>query len=249
VSVPISVPGDPSVPLAYTVPGSTAFIPRTASATFDGSGAAGAFLPTMRWVSQSGQVIGRYTGPQVAAGSSAEVSWAPFLEQAAVASAGLDTGMILRNFGPAAVPQNSETLIAFGDLQSYHGGSAPLVTQAHALDNPFTFTKDGVALVMLRAQFPAGTGTSRYIRCAATNAQDGSNYDVYSENLEQLGIIGAASFNDYMVVSTFLVYGRASAGGPFGGPTKLYTYAFQSSTGNRTLSVNQTIMMLPATVA
>jgi hypothetical protein len=77
VAVPITVPGDPAVPLTYTVPGSTAFIPRAASANFDGSGAGSSFLPTMTWVAQSGQILGRYTAPEVAAGSSAEVSWFP----------------------------------------------------------------------------------------------------------------------------------------------------------------------------
>lgn len=86
MAVPVAVPGDPASPLEYTVPGSTAFVPRAASATFDGSGAAGAFLPTMTWLSQSGEVLGRYTAPEVAAGSSAEVSWFPWRRIRSVAS-------------------------------------------------------------------------------------------------------------------------------------------------------------------
>lgn len=87
MAVPINVAGDPSTPLEYVVPGSTAFIPRAASCSFDGTGAAGTFVPVMRWLAQNGDVIGRYIAPQVAAGDTADVSWAPFLRNPSVAAA------------------------------------------------------------------------------------------------------------------------------------------------------------------
>lgn len=50
------------------------------NATFDGSAASVAFLPAVEVVSDSGAVVGRHvTGETVAAGGSAEVTFAPFL--------------------------------------------------------------------------------------------------------------------------------------------------------------------------
>lgn len=70
-------------PLAYTVPNAQEIILKAAFATFDGSAAAGAFLPCVRILSSGGKVVGEYiTDSSVAAGSSAEVSFAPFLRNA-----------------------------------------------------------------------------------------------------------------------------------------------------------------------
>lgn len=77
MAVLIAVSGNPAAPLTYTVPGSTAFVCRTASCAFDGTGAGGSFLPVMRWIAQDGSVIGSYVAPVVAAGASAAVSWFP----------------------------------------------------------------------------------------------------------------------------------------------------------------------------
>lgn len=88
MAIKISVLGDPSAPLTYTTPGSTAFIPRAASCVFDGSGAGGAYLPCMTWIAQDGSVIGRYVAPEVAAGASVETSWFPHVAAAAATATG-----------------------------------------------------------------------------------------------------------------------------------------------------------------
>lgn len=79
-----------AAPQAYSVPNATEIIPRAVNATFDGSGAAGSFLPTLEIISDGGVVIARIPcDTTVAAGDSAEVTFAPFLRAASgSASAG-----------------------------------------------------------------------------------------------------------------------------------------------------------------
>lgn len=80
--------GVEAAPLAYTVPNAQEIILKAAFATFDGSGAGAAFLPCVRIISSGNKIVGEYiTDSSVAAGSSAEVSFAPFLRNAGSAAA------------------------------------------------------------------------------------------------------------------------------------------------------------------
>ena len=73
-----------AAPLQYVIPGGQEIILRALFASFDGTGAAGAFLPCVRIVSDAGKVVGEYvTDSAVTAGNSADVSFAPFLRNAA----------------------------------------------------------------------------------------------------------------------------------------------------------------------
>ena len=73
-----------AAPQSYTVPNATEIVPRVVNATFDGSGAAGSFLPTLEIVSDGGVVIARCpTASAVGAGGSAEVSFFPNGDNAA----------------------------------------------------------------------------------------------------------------------------------------------------------------------
>lgn len=66
----------------YDVPGSVIVTPYSVSATFDGSGAGGAFLPCLTFKTQTGAVIARCPAPEVASGDTAEVSWFPHVAAA-----------------------------------------------------------------------------------------------------------------------------------------------------------------------
>jgi hypothetical protein len=73
-----------AAPQSYTVPNATEILPRAVFATFNGAGAAGAFLPTVQIVSDGGVVVASVsTDAAVAAGGSASVTFAPFLRAAA----------------------------------------------------------------------------------------------------------------------------------------------------------------------
>lgn len=61
----------------YQVPGSALVSPVSVSSSFDGTGAAGAFIPCLTFKTQTGAIIARCPAPEVAAGATAEVSWFP----------------------------------------------------------------------------------------------------------------------------------------------------------------------------
>jgi hypothetical protein len=81
-------PTSQAAPSEYTLAPREAFIPESVTATFNGTGAAGAFLPTLSIYAQSGELLARSPATEVAAGSSAEVTFAPLLRAAQVAAAG-----------------------------------------------------------------------------------------------------------------------------------------------------------------
>jgi hypothetical protein len=81
-------PTQHSAPSQYTLAPRQAIIPESVTATFNGAGAAGAFLPTISIYSQDGILIARCPATSVAAGSSAEVTFAPLLRAATSASPG-----------------------------------------------------------------------------------------------------------------------------------------------------------------
>ncbi len=87
----------------YDVPGSVIVTPYSVSATFDGSGAGGAFLPCLTFKTQTGAVIARCPAPEVASGDTAEVSWFPHVAQAAAAPAPSGSGWTLATLSAAHI--------------------------------------------------------------------------------------------------------------------------------------------------
>lgn len=87
--VTILAPGTSSAPLDYPVGNAQEIILRSLKASFDGTGAAAAFLPAVQIISPSGTVLGTYiTDTSVAAGASADVSWFPGVSNATSISPG-----------------------------------------------------------------------------------------------------------------------------------------------------------------
>jgi hypothetical protein len=68
-----------TVPYSYQLAPGESLALESVSADFDGSGAAGAFLPSLALYAQSGELLSRtFPADSVAAGGSAEVTFAPF---------------------------------------------------------------------------------------------------------------------------------------------------------------------------
>lgn len=77
---------DGGSPVSYEVPNATEIIPKVVTAVFDGTGAAGSFVPTVEIVSDGGVVVARVPcQTTVAAGGSCECTFAPFLRASATA--------------------------------------------------------------------------------------------------------------------------------------------------------------------
>lgn len=71
--------GQSAAPYAYPVPASLLFNLLAVRAVFDGTSASGPFLPAVQLVSDAGVVMAQVEGQAVAAGGSADVTFAPFL--------------------------------------------------------------------------------------------------------------------------------------------------------------------------
>jgi hypothetical protein len=85
----IAEPGSFSDTATYTVPGSQLIQPTSVSAVFDGSSATGSFRPTLSYYAQSGELIARtFAEDTVAAGDTAETTFAPFLRKQAASVSG-----------------------------------------------------------------------------------------------------------------------------------------------------------------
>src|SRR5438445_6195826 len=77
-----------AVPGVYRLPDNAEFILKCVRATFDGSGAAGAYLPTVEIISDANAVIAKAADQNVsvAAGADADVSWFPRVRRRAAAA-------------------------------------------------------------------------------------------------------------------------------------------------------------------
>lgn len=75
--------GQSSAPYTYTIPSSTEFDLLAVRATFDGTGAGGAFLPCVKLVSDAGVVMAETIGSSVAAGGTADASFFPRVRRTA----------------------------------------------------------------------------------------------------------------------------------------------------------------------
>ena len=83
-----------AVPIIYTVPGGQVLGLMGLRATFDGAGAAGAFLPSVQILSAAGAVMVHAEGTSVAAGASADASFFPGVK---AAGGGADADDVLFN--------------------------------------------------------------------------------------------------------------------------------------------------------
>jgi hypothetical protein len=87
--------GQASVPASYTVPNAQEIAPLLVSASFDGSGAAGSFVPCLQIVSDGGVVVATIpVEDALAVGDSAFVTWSPSLTGAAAVEATYSTSAI-----------------------------------------------------------------------------------------------------------------------------------------------------------
>lgn len=131
--------GDGAAPQSYGVPNATQIVPLAINATFDGTGAAGSFLPTVEIVSDGGVVVARVPcQTTVAAGASAEVTFAPFLRAESGGACGgiIDaTATVGDTCGVHSAGQAANLVLtsdgANGSVWAAGGGFSPNVREEH----------------------------------------------------------------------------------------------------------------------
>jgi hypothetical protein len=99
---------DPAVhaaPKGYLIKGAQEIVLKGVSGTFDGTGAAGPFVPAVQVVDPSGFVVGTYIADSaVVAGGSADVSWFPGVN----AATGGTTGLGVWNYATPIAPASAQ---------------------------------------------------------------------------------------------------------------------------------------------
>jgi hypothetical protein len=177
---PIFEPGPVDTPFVYTVSGTGGIVPRVCQAVYDGSGAAGDYIPAVVFRSQAGHVISRaILQSTVTAGDDAEVSWFPH-----VGGGGSQPPTFFVGHGEAwtfnnqTIPNNAATAIEFTSTDA-NGDGDTLVVQLQA--PPFTafsianrassFGGQTRVTATLIVQWPAGA-YDRYAEIVHTGTQD-----------------------------------------------------------------------------
>lgn len=90
--IALLAPGVSDAPEGYQVPGAQEIIIKAVTANYDGSSAAGSFIPTLQVIAPNGAILASCpTSTAVVAGASADVSWFP---RSGVASGGGGGGSI-----------------------------------------------------------------------------------------------------------------------------------------------------------
>lgn len=150
--------GTPSAPAEWDISYGLDLLVRTAYASYDGSAAAGAFLPCLRLISDSGHVaVEAVADTEVAAGGSANVSW---FRGGGVGSGGgsglasvvVGYGILSPNSGPS-VPAGGSSLVSFGTT---HTSDATLLAWTAPDTLAFKAPVDGTAQVIASCTWPAG---------------------------------------------------------------------------------------------
>ena len=182
----VTVPGTSAAPLAYSIAPGQEIVLKAGFAAFDGSAAGNAFLPCLRILDSSGEVVGQYiTDSTVAAGSSADVSFAPFLSSLAGGTAGTGTpstviddisfvgaGTVAEGVGVTSLTVNTPAGLAFHDLlivvlgfENVAAGSGPYVSDTNPAQGWFRILTqapvggNGTGLEVWAASWEVGAST------------------------------------------------------------------------------------------
>ena len=147
--VQIKLPSS-SAPASYEVPNATEIIPKAINATFDGTGASGSFVPTVEIISDGGVVVARVPcQTTVAAGGSAECTFAPFLRADSSGSLAGQQQLGVYHSNTVTVAGSSNVVVSW----VYDAGDAVLNLSTPTLP---TVTSSGVWFVVCNF---AGSGT------------------------------------------------------------------------------------------
>ena len=110
--------GTVTAPADWVLPANLELLVKRAFAHFDGTGAAGSFLPTLQVLDDAGRTVLEVPmDASVAAGSSVEASWAPFLRgvQAATPSGGAVAPSIATFYRSTSLGDAAQTIPASSD--------------------------------------------------------------------------------------------------------------------------------------
>jgi hypothetical protein len=142
--------GTSHVPLEYQVAGGQVLDLIAVNADFDGAAAGVNFEPVVEIVSDAGEVMARGVGPTITAGSSASVTFAPFLRSAGSSSGG---GIDFNKINDHAA---DGTIANYLDVRVDGGASNGGLDFQNTGDGGIALIDDGLGGVLIREK--SGTG-------------------------------------------------------------------------------------------
>lgn len=111
--VALLAPNVTDAPESYQVPGAQEIIVKSVRAHFDGTSAAGSFVPCLRLLDGNGNAVAECPiSTTLAAGAQADVSWFPGVDPGSATSSGGKTTVSPMAGGPPASPSNGDIWIA-----------------------------------------------------------------------------------------------------------------------------------------
>jgi hypothetical protein len=161
-----------AIPAEYVLPGAADFLLKAVQASFDGSGAGGAFLPCVSILSDSGHVVARAidTAVSVAAGGSAEVSFFPGVKHAAAAAGGAVNYILLFGVNSTvtrpAVGDNDHAKFNAATAVSNNAGNWTFLLDGGGNVKEVDTTLTGGFLSLANWNWAAPVGTSRVVTVA-----------------------------------------------------------------------------------
>lgn len=155
---PILDPAVAAAPKQYKVAGAQEIVLKGVTASFDGTGAAGSYVPAVQIIDPGGTVIGTYTlNETLAAGASADVSWFPGIGVGSntAAAKSLVATRIYKNFNQV-IPSGVDTKILLDKVDHDSNGWADLTN--HVINIP----ADGWYLLGAGVGWSATTDGAKY---------------------------------------------------------------------------------------
>jgi hypothetical protein len=154
------VVGKASTPASFHVPGNGQIRPKVITASFDGTGAAGSFEPTLKITSDAGELIGVFpTVTTVAAGGSARVTWFPGVTQGVSAGKVAVVGARIEAHGNQTINSGTDTDLTYDTVAFDTAGMANLVGDNRKL----TVTTGGLYMVTCERAWPYNSAARRLI--------------------------------------------------------------------------------------
>ena len=226
--------GTAAAPLTYTVPNAAEFELLAVNANYDGSGAAGDFIPAVVIESDGGVVIARAADPSVVvtAGNDAEVSWFPGVKNAGARPTGLNPTTELWASGNTTLVSGAVTALNWTSFAFAGGTNQAFVSPGGGGFTTLTWANVAPIIATMIVDFPAAA-YDRYIEFAIGNPFS-PDYTNSPRIRESVSPDGDRLTLTYTVIS--------DAGPPAG---TLTMHAFQASGINRTVFHQMFIQAIP----
>lgn len=207
--------GTLAVPADYKVPDSAELLLKNAYAHFDGSGAAGSFLPLLRIVSDAGStVIEAVADTTVAAGASADASWFPRVAAAAAAT-GFAAGWVTLLDGNITVPTGATyTQYDFTPASMYTNDSTTFTVDS---TNGLKLNSNGWYELAATVQWSVSAAATKYAEMQWNIPNIGKRTS-YCSFADDSGVVGLAT--------TYHAWGFPMKGNTVGSHGKLFLRQF-----------------------